>query len=237
MSLDGPTGDRESPMTVTSQGASGDRALPVPRIHGFLIASGVAILIWSGLFPRERFTWLMEVLPAIAGGAVLVATYRRLRFTTVTYLFAWVFAIVLMVGGHWTYAEVPIGNWIRDAMGFDRNHYDRFGHVLQGVIPALFARELLLRTRRLARGRWLLFICVCIAVAISAGYEMFEWQYAALFGGDRADDFLGSQGDIWDAQKDMLMATLGAIGSLLLIGPVQDRQMALLNIEQEPAGA
>lgn len=198
---------------------------PVNRLHVALLLSAAAVLVWSGIFPKDRFTWLMETLPAMVGGAILVAVYRRFRFTTVTYLLAWFFALILMIGGHWTYAEVPIGNWVRDAFNLSRNHYDRFGHFFQGVIPAMFARELLLRTSPLRRGKWLFFTCISMALAISAAYELFEWQYAVMTGGEQADNLLGSQGDIWDAQKDMGLALLGGTLSLLLLGCVQDRQM------------
>ena len=197
----------------------------VPPSHWILLVSAVLIFIWSGIVPSDRFNWFAETLPALLGGGLLAATYRRFRFTTVPYVLIWIFASILMVGGHYTYAEVPIGNWARDAFGWSRNHYDRVGHVFQGVIPAMVGRELLLRTSPLQRGKWLFFLCASAALAISAAYEIFEWQYAVTFGGERADDFLGSQGDIWDAQKDMLMALLGAIGSMLLLGPLQDRQM------------
>lgn len=195
-------------------------------IHVGLLLSALAVLVWSGLFPKERFTWLMEVFPAIIGGGLMLLTYRRFRFTTVTYALAWAFALILMVGGHWTYAEVPAGNWARDAFGLSRNHFDRVGHFFQGVIPAMFARELLVRTSPLRRGKWLFFACVSMALAISAGYELFEWQYAVIFGGEQAESFLGSQGDVWDAQKDMFMALIGAVASLALLGGLQDRQMS-----------
>ncbi len=197
-------------------------------IHVTLLFSGLAILIWSGLWPKGRLNWLMETLPAMVGGAFLVVTYRRFRFSTVSYSLAWFFAIILMIGGHYTYSEVPIGNWFRDAFGLSRNHFDRLGHVFQGVIPAIFARELLLRTSPLRPGKWLFTVCVALALAISAAYELFEWQYAVIFGGQQADDFLGSQGDIWDAQKDMFMALCGAVASLLLLGKWQDRQIEAL---------
>jgi putative membrane protein len=200
-------------------------------IHLGLLLSALAVLIWSGLFPKERFTWLMEVVPAIIGGALMLLTYRRFRFSTVTYTLAWLFALILMVGGHWTYAEVPIGNWARDAFGMSRNHFDRVGHFLQGVIPAMFARELLVRTSPLRPGKWLFFACVSMALAISAGYELFEWQYAVIFGGEQAESFLGSQGDVWDAQKDMFMALLGAIASLALLGGLQDRQIRRIAVQ------
>jgi len=198
---------------------------PVNRLHVALLLLAAVVLVWSGIAPRDRFTWLMETLPAMVGGAILIATYRRFRFTTITYVLAWFFALILMIGGHWTYAEVPIGNWARDAFNLSRNHYDRFGHFFQGVIPAMFARELLLRTSPMQRGKWLFFTCVSMALAISAAYELFEWQYAVMTGGEQADNLLGSQGDIWDAQKDMGLALLGGALSILLLGRVQDRQM------------
>ena len=164
---------------------------------------------------------------------MLVWVYPRFRFTTVAYVLVWVFSLILMTGGHCTYAEVPIGNWARDAFGLSRNHFDRLGHFFQGVIPAMLARELLLQTSPLRPGKWLFVLCVSIALAISASYELFEWQYAVRFGGKQAEDFLGSQGDIWDAQKDMFMALVGSLVSQWVLGPLQLRQMA----ELAPAGA
>jgi putative membrane protein len=195
------------------------------RIPLSLLLTGSAYLIWSGLFPTGRFNWLMETLPAMVGGAVMVATYRRFPLSNVTYFLVWFFALILMTGGHYTYAEVPIGNWVRDHFQLSRNHFDRFGHFFQGVIPAMCMRELLLRTSPLKRGKWLFFICVCVALAISASYELFEWRYAVTFGGKQADDFLGSQGDIWDAQQDMFQALCGAIVSLVSLGWLQSRQI------------
>ena len=194
-------------------------------IHKALLLAGIAFLIWSGIHPNGQFNWLMETLPAIIGGILLAAFYGKFRFTTTSYVLVWVFSLILMTGGHYTYADVPIGNWARDAFGLSRNHFDRMGHVFQGVIPAMLARELLLRTSPLKAGKWLFVIAVCIALSISAAYELFEWQYAVIFGGEQADDFLGSQGDIWDAQKDMFMALSGAICSQLLLGGLQLRQM------------
>lgn len=195
-------------------------------IHIFLFLTAAAALVVSGIHPAGRFNWLMETLPAMVGGVILLITYQRFRFTTVTNVLAWVLALILMTGGHYTYAQVPIGDWARSAFGFSRNHFDRLGHFFQGVIPAMFARELLLRTSPLRAGKWLLVICVSMALAISAGYELFEWQYAVYFGGQQAEDFLGNQGDIWDAQQDMFMALLGAIASMLLLGRVQDHQLS-----------
>ena len=169
----------------------------------------------------------METFPAILGAFLLVITYRRFRFTTTSYVLVWLFALILMIGGHYTYAEVPIGNWARDAFGLSRNHFDRLGHFFQGAIPAMLTRELLLRTSPQKPGKWLFTLCVCVALAISAGYELFEWQYAVLFGGKHADDFLGSQGDVWDAQEDMFMALCGSIISQLVLARLQTRQLAL----------
>lgn len=196
----------------------------VDRLHLALLLSGAAILIWSGIRPRERLTWLMEVAPVLIGGAVLAATYRRFTFTSLAYVLMWVFAVVLMVGGHWTYAEVPVGNWVRDALHLKRNHFDRFGHLLQGFVPAMVAREVLLRTSPLRPGKWLFFIVVCVALAVSAAYELFEWGYAVVAGG-AAESFLGSQGDPWDAQWDMFLALCGAILSQLALARSHDGQL------------
>lgn len=197
------------------------------RLHLALLLSGAAFLVWSGINPAGRFNWLMETIPAILGAIVLVAVYGRFRFTTTSYVLVWIFSLILMTGGHYTYAEVPVGNWTRDAFGLSRNHFDRLGHFFQGVIPAMLLREMLLRTSPLRPGKWLFAIAVCVALAISASYELFEWRYAVMFGGKQADDFLGSQGDVWDAQQDMFMALCGAIVSQVVLGRLQLRQMAL----------
>ena len=193
-------------------------------IHKALLLSGLAVLIWSGIGPKDRMTWAMEVAPAAIGGAILVATYRRFRFSTLTYCFVWFFALILMAGGHWTYAEVPIGNWVRDGLDLQRNHFDRFGHVFQGVIPALLGRELLLRTSPLGRGKWLFFIIICIALAVSAMYEFVEW-WTSVGLGQSADEFLGTQGDTWDAQWDMFLAACGATCVMLFLQTLQDKSM------------
>lgn len=206
-------------------------------IHLTLLLTALAYLIWSGIRPSGYFNWLMETAPAIIGGVILVTTYRKHPLTTVSYLLVWFFSLILMTGGHYTYAEVPIGNWFRDSFNLSRNHFDRMGHFFQGVIPAVLGRELLLRTSPLRPGKWLFVTCVSIALAISASYELFEWQYAVTFGGEMADDFLGSQGDIWDAQKDMFMALCGAIASLLALSRLQDRQLAELRSTQQLAVA
>ena len=184
----------------------------------------LAVLLWSGIQPHDRLTWLLEVFPVLIGIPVLVATRRRFPLTPLAYILLALHAVALMVGGKYTYAEVPIGNWFRDAFHLARNHYDRFGHFLQGFVPALVAREVLLRASPLKRGRWLAFLVVCVCLAISAAYELVEWATAALSGA-AADAFLGTQGDAWDTQKDMAMALVGAVSSLLLLPRIHDRQL------------
>ncbi len=194
-------------------------------LPGVLLALGLLGLAWSGLATHDRWNWLAETLPAMLGAAVMVATYRRFRLTNVNYTLIWVFALILMMGGCYTYAEVPVGNWAKEAFGLSRNHFDRVGHFFQGVIPAMVARELLVRTSPLRPGGWLFFLCVCVSLAVSAVYEIFEWRYAVHFGGQKAEDFLGSQGDVWDAQADMLMAFLGGVFAQVGLSWVQDREM------------
>lgn len=195
--------------------------------HSVLLASVLAYGIWSGIAPTSRFNWLAETLPFWAGISVLVLTYRRFAFSSVSYTVVWVFSLILLTGGHFTYAEAPPGNLLREITGSTRNHFDRLGHTFQGIVPALLARELLLRTSPLRPGKWLFTICISIAVAISGLYEVIEWQYAVVFGGQQAEDFLGHQGDVWDAQKDIACAFVGATGALLVLGRVQDRQLSL----------
>lgn len=192
------------------------------RVHLVLLLVSTIVLAWSGIGPKDRFTWVLEVAPAVIGTVVLVATYRRFRFTTLTYVLICAHACVLCVGGHYTYAEVPLFDWIRDAFGLARNHYDRLGHFMQGFVPAMIARELLLRTSPLRPGKWLRAIIVCVALAISAAYELLEWL-VALATGEAADAFLGTQGDPWDTQSDMALALVGAAAALLLLARAQDR--------------
>lgn len=194
------------------------------RLHLMLLAGLTAVFVWSAINPHDHFTWFLEVLPAIAGTAVLAATYPRFKFTPLAYSLMAFFMAILMVGGHYTYAEVPAGNWIRDAYGLSRNHYDRFGHFFQGVVPAIIARELLIRKSPLKRGGWLFFIVVCIALAISASYEFFEWGMSEATG-TKADAFLGTQGDPWDTQWDMFMAFTGSFAAQLAFGKLHDRQL------------
>ena len=204
------------------------------RVLWLLGISLLGIFIWSLVRPHDYFTWFLEVLPAIVGIAVLVGTYHRFRFSTLVYVLIWAHAIILIIGGHYTYAEMPLFNWIRDAYGLTRNYYDRLGHFAQGFVPALIAREVLLRTTPLRKGKMLFYIIVSICLAISALYELCEWRAAVAFG-DSATAFLGTQGDPWDTQWDMTFALIGAPVSLLTMGGVHDRSMrAVVDLPAQP---
>ncbi len=189
-----------------------------------LLAGFIAVFIGSAIAPRDRFTWWLEVAPAIVGVLVLLATYRRFPFTPLAYSLIFAHCVVLLIGGHYTYAEVPLFNWLRDTLGLARNHYDRVGHFAQGFCPAIIAREILLRCSPLRPGRWLFFIAACICLAISAAYELIEWLVAECTG-TAATAFLGTQGDVWDTQWDMLLALIGATLSMLLLTRLHDRQV------------
>lgn len=186
-----------------------------------------AVLIWSAINPFDRLTWVLEVFPAIIALIVLAATYKKFPLTPLAYWLILVHAIILMIGGHYTYARVPLFNWLRDALDLARNHYDRLGHLAQGFIPAVIAREILLRRSPLVRGKWLFFIVTCICLAISAFYEFIEWWVALAVGGD-AESFLALQGDFWDTQSDMFLAMIGAILAQLTLHRLHDRQLTQL---------
>ena len=188
------------------------------------------IFVWSAIRPHDYFTWILEVFPAIIGAVVLALTYRRFKFTILVYILIALHMIILMVGGHYTYAEVPIGNWIRDQFELSRNHYDRLGHFAQGFVPSMIAREVLLRLRVVKRGSWLNTLVISICLAFSALYELLEWTVSALTG-SAGDAFLGTQGDVFDTQKDMAMALAGAIVALLVLSKLHDKQLAGLGIE------
>ena len=192
-----------------------------------LLALFALVFVWSAIRPHDYFTWGLEVFPAVIGVALLIATRRSFPLTPLLYTLLFLHAVILAVGGHYTYAEVPLGAWARDAFGLARNHYDRLGHFAQGFIPAMLAREILIR-RNVVRGRgWLYFIVVSICLAVSAAYELLEWSVSAATG-SKGDAFLGTQGDVWDTQKDMALALLGAITAPLLLGRLHDRQLARL---------
>lgn len=184
------------------------------------LAAGVIIFIWSGIAPYDRTTWWMEVAPAILAAPLLLATYKKFSLTTLLYVLIFIHAVILMVGGHYSYARVPFFDW----MGESRNNYDKLGHFAQGFIPAMVVRELLLRTSPLKSGKWLFAIIVFACLGISALYELIEWA-AAMALGQGADEFLGTQGDAWDTQKDMAFAGLGAVCALLFLSRLHDKYL------------
>jgi putative membrane protein len=188
-----------------------------------LIVTGL-VLIGSGIRPFDRVTWWLEVAPVLIGAAIGVATFPRFRLSPLLYRLLFLHAVILMVGGHYTYARVPVGFWVQDGFELSRNHYDRLGHLAQGFIPAILAREILIRLSPLRGGRWLFFLVFCVCLAFSAFYELIEW-WAALIGGESSESFLGTQGDVWDTQWDMFLAGLGAISALLLLARAHDRSM------------
>ena len=194
---------------------------------GALLAVVAAALVASGIAPRDRTTWWLEVSPVLIAAPLLLATAKRFPLTPLAYTLIALHALILIVGGHYTYAQVPLGFWVQDWLGLARNHYDRLGHFAQGFAPAIVAREILLRTSPLRPGRWLFFLVSATCLAISACYEFVEW-WAALAGGQAADAFLGTQGDVWDTQWDMLFALIGALTAQLTLGRVHDRSLARL---------
>jgi len=197
------------------------------REPAVLLALGVVLLVLSRIHAKDGYTWILEVAPAIVAAVVLVATYRRFPLTPLAYRLILLHACILMVGGHYTYAEVPLGFWVQRAFGLARNHYDRLGHFAQGFVPAIVAREILLRRTPLKRGGWTFFLVTCVCLAISAFYEFVEW-WTALASGEAATAFLGTQGDPWDTQWDMFFALVGAITAQLALSRVHDRQIASL---------
>lgn len=183
------------------------------------------VLVWSAVNPHDRLTWWLEVLPALIGLAILVATYRTFPLTYLAYVLILIHCIILMVGGHYTYAEVPLGDWVQELTGSGRNDYDKLGHFAQGFIPAIVAREILLRKRAVNGRRWLAFTVVSFCLAFSAFYELVEW-WTALLSGEGAESFLGTQGYVWDTQSDMMWAATGAILALVVFSRIHDRQLA-----------
>ncbi len=197
------------------------------RLPLVLLAIVVLGLVWSGIGPYDRLTWVLEVLPVLIAIPVLAWTARRFPLTPLVYVLIAVHSLILMYGGHYTYALTPFGDWLRDVFGFSRNHYDRIGHLMQGFGPAIVARELLLRTSPLRPGKWLFALVTLSILGVSATYEFTEW-WAALAGGDAAGAFLGTQGDVWDTQWDMFLAGCGAIAAQVLLRRIHDRQLLRL---------
>lgn len=208
-------------MTTGSDGTAVTGADRPLALTSLLVA---IVCLWSYLDARDPLTWWMEAAPVLLVYPLLWAVRKRFRTTGLLTLLIAVHAVILLVGAHYTYAEVPLFDWVRDAFGFDRNHYDRVGHLAQGFIPAIAIRELLLRTSPLRPGRWLFAIILFSVLGVSATYELIEWLAAVLVG-QGADAFLGTQGDPWDTQTDMALAGLGAILAQISLGGVHDRQL------------
>lgn len=187
----------------------------------------LSVLIWSAIEPADRLTWWMEVMPALLGFVILSLTRKRFPLTGLVYVLILLHCIILMVGGHYTYAEVPAGDWLRDLSGGARNNYDKLGHLAQGFVPVMIAREVMIRNRVIAVRGWLTFLLLCVVLAVSAFYELIEW-WAALLSEEAADAFLGTQGYVWDTQSDMLWALCGAVLALVTLSKWHDRQISTL---------
>jgi len=185
-------------------------------------------LLWSGINPKDYPTWMLETAPAVIALAVLFMTRQKFRLTNLTYNLILVHSLILMIGAHYTYAEVPLFDWLRDAFNLERNNYDKVGHLAQGFVPAIVAREILIRNHVLLNIKWLNFFIVCICLAISSVYELIEW-IVALVSAEAAEAFLGTQGDHWDTQSDMAFALLGAILALVLLSKTHDRHIARIS--------
>ncbi len=197
------------------------------RMQTLWIAVFLAVLVWSGIAPHDYPTWALEVAPAVIGGLLLWFTRKTFPLTPLLYALILAHCVVLMVGGHYTYAEVPAGDWLRDAVGGERNNYDKLGHFMQGFVPAIISRELLIRLNIVPSAAWRNFFVVCVCLAISAFYELLEW-WVALLSETAAESFLGTQGYVWDTQSDMLYALVGAIVALVTLGRLHDRQLQRL---------
>lgn len=182
------------------------------------------VLIWSAIYPEDYFTWALEVMPALIGFIVLALTYKKFKLTGLTYVLILVHCIILMIGGHYTYAKVPFFDWIKDFFDLSRNNYDKVGHFVQGFIPAIIAREVFVRKNVIKTRAWLNFLVVCFCLALSAFYELIEWWVAEL-SGESAESFLGTQGYIWDTQSDMALALIGSIIALIFLYKIHDRQL------------
>jgi putative membrane protein len=198
------------------------RRSPGPLVFWSLVA---LVFLWSGFRPFDRFTWWLEVAPAVLGAGILWATRRRFPFTSTVLFLIGLHMVILMIGGHYTYARVPLFDGIRDVFGLARNHYDRLGHFAQGFVPALIAREILIRRSPLKPGAWLFFLVCCVALSLSAVYELVEWRVSVATG-SAGDAFLGTQGDPWDTQWDMALALIGAVAAQIALARRQDREMS-----------
>lgn len=199
--------------------------IQISKLHLLLLLMVCAVLIWSGIGPKDYPTWVLEVLPVMIGLALIVPTYNKFRLTDLLYILIAIHCVILCVGGHYNYAEVPAGFWVQEWFGFSRNHYDRLGHFFQGFMPAILAREIFIRAKIVNGGKWIFILAVSVCLAFSAFYELIEW-WVAIFAGDGSANFLGTQGDVWDTQWDMFIALIGAISSQALFWKLHDRQLS-----------
>ena len=190
-------------------------------------------LLWSGINPKDYLTWLLETAPAMIAFAVMMATRQRFPLTGLAYGLILFLSLILMIGGHYTYAEVPLFNWFKDAFTLDRNNYDKVGHFAQGFVPAIIAREIIIRNHVVKNTNWLNFFIICICLAISAFYELIEWC-VAIISKEAAESFLGTQGYIWDTQSDMAYALVGAVVALATLSHTHDRQISKLMAKHQP---
>jgi putative membrane protein len=201
-------------------------------IHLFLLLAVIAVFIWSAIKPASYLTWMLEVGPAVVGLIIVIASYNKFRFTTLSYVIITILAISMFVGGHYIYSKVPLFNWIKDSYDLKRNHYDRFGHLLKGLF-AIVLREILLRKTPLTKGPWLFTIAISMSLAIAALYEIIEWLVSKITrGGEASKDFLGIQGDIWDTQWDMLCCLVGSIVALLIFSKLHNRLLKKEGIKE-----
>lgn len=182
------------------------------------------VIIWSGIRPHDYFTWFLEIFPAVVGFLILTLTYKLFNFTNFTYCFITLHCCILFIGGHYTYAEVPLFDWLKEVFHQSRNNFDKVGHFAQGFVPAMIVREIFIRKEIVKKGAWLLFLTICVCLSISVLYEFIEW-FVAIATGESADSFLGTQGYVWDTQSDMLFAAIGAISMTVLFSRIHDKKI------------
>ena len=197
--------------------------------HIFFLISIAALFVWSRIGCHDLFTWYLEVLPVVIGGSILICVYKRFRFTNLVYFLIWLHSILLLVGAHYTYARMPLFNWIKEVFELSRNHYDRLGHFFQGFVPAMIARELLCRNSPLKNSKWLGVVTISLCLAFSALFEIFEWLVAVI-ADDDAVSFLATQGDQWDTQWDMFLCLIGAVLAYITLRKLHDRAMKKLDV-------
>jgi putative membrane protein len=201
----------------------------ISPLHLFLLLATAVVFAWSAWGPYDRLTWWLETIPGIIGTVILIATYSSFRFSTLVYTLIALHIMLLCVGGHYTYARVPLFEWLKPVFGWHRNRFDRLGHFAQGFVPALIAREIFIRRSVIRSRGWVFAIVLFVCLGISALYELIEW-WAALASGSAAAEFLATQGDVWDTQEDMCMALIGALCALLFMARWHNRQMRKLPI-------